>query len=85
MFYVDETGTSQPTAILRDGLGPVAEVKLSTTTFTKGGPELGQIKITRPPNDILVILLHPEKDVTAGPFAWAMLQPPDQIFADGKD
>ena len=50
MFYVDETGISQPTDILRDGLGPVAEVKLSTTTFTKGGPELGQIKITRPPN-----------------------------------
>jgi hypothetical protein len=103
LMYGDETSTTQAIAVFTNFSThpPVTtEVPLSKETFNKvggsqiGGPTLTQINISNPPDDV-IIPLHPLSSLTAGPWAWGVLQPPIpdsnslvyelNVFVDGKN
>jgi len=103
LMYGDETGNTEAVAIFTNfSTHPpnISPVPLNKNTFVQvggmqiGGPTLTQINIADPPSD-LIIPLHPERDLEAGPYAWAVLQPPSSnsppdvyelhVFFEGKD
>ena len=98
LLFADETSGDEAIAIFSKGTGSFG-IPLNKNTFTQvggsqiGGPELLQINITRPP-DNHIIQLYPEKELSAGPYAWGIFQatPPGthtsyvlQVFVNGED
>src|SRR5579871_3326783 len=80
LMYGDESGRSSASAIFSEGTGTYS-VPLSNKTFTKvggmpiGGPELLAIEITATDSPSKPVTVYPEKDLSVGPYAWAVLQP----------